>query len=183
MMAGFDVNRNATNVHRRTDSFPSKASGFTMVEIVLVMVIIVMVAAIATPRMGGYLDNRSVESLSRRIALDLAMARSEAIRRRTDVTVRFDVVNGYYEFVSITDIKTPDGIRSSYRVDFGEGAAYKAKVDLVEFEGDEPTEITYDPFGQPSGVGGVLVTSGDVSRIVKIDEDKGGAVVQKQKVR
>lgn len=65
-----------------------RARGFTMPELMAVLAIIVIMAAIASPSLGSLVDGQRVRSASSDVFTSLLRARSEAIRRNTEVTVR-----------------------------------------------------------------------------------------------
>ena len=56
----------------------SGRSGFTLIELVMVLAIIGLITAIAAPRYAASLARYRAESAARRVAADLALARREA---------------------------------------------------------------------------------------------------------
>ncbi len=60
-------------------------SGFTVVELMVVVAIIAVLAAAAAPNMGQFLAAKRAEDAARRIANDLTFARSEAVKRNAPV--------------------------------------------------------------------------------------------------
>ena len=65
----------------------ANASGFTMVEMLIVLVILAVLAAIAAPNMGALIRNQRVKTASFDVFSGLVLARSEALKRNTKVTV------------------------------------------------------------------------------------------------
>jgi type IV fimbrial biogenesis protein FimT len=65
----------------------ARASGFTMVEMLVVLVILAILAAIAAPNMGTMVRTQRVKTASFDIFSGLVLARSEALKRNTTVTV------------------------------------------------------------------------------------------------
>ena len=65
---------------------------FTLVEIVIVCVIIGIVTAIATPRIGVTLDSMAVESAAREVVNGFALGRLAALRYGS-ADVRFDTLS------------------------------------------------------------------------------------------
>lgn len=61
--------------------------GFTAIELMAVLAIASILAALAAPNMGQFLASRKVEDLARRVGEDLAFGRSEAVKRNAAVLV------------------------------------------------------------------------------------------------
>src|SRR5689334_25154051 len=66
----------------------ARSAGFTLVEVLVVMVIVGLLAAFSLPSMRRHLANADIRAVSEEMRSGLEQARSEAIRRNT--TVRFD---------------------------------------------------------------------------------------------
>ncbi len=142
-----------------------------MIELALVMVIIAFVMAVASPRVITYVENDKVRTLNRRLTLDMAMARSEAIRTKSPVTISFDADGKFYQIDSMADINTLDGMKSQYRVDLVGKNGYDAKVVNVDIGGE--TTLTFDVFGRASADGEINIVSGDAEGTVTIERGKG----------
>ncbi len=64
-------------------------TGFTLIEILVVITIIVMVFGFAMPVLGKYLSNQKLKAATGRVARVLLMARSQAITRHDKVYILF----------------------------------------------------------------------------------------------
>jgi type IV fimbrial biogenesis protein FimT len=65
----------------------ARAFGFTMVEMLVVLVILAILAAIAAPNMGAMIRTQRVKTASFDVFSGLVLARSEALKRNSTVTV------------------------------------------------------------------------------------------------
>ena len=68
----------------------SKPEGLTLIELIVVIVIIAILATIAVPGFGEMIKNNRVSSQNNELVSIITFARSEAIRRSTDVTIAID---------------------------------------------------------------------------------------------
>lgn len=64
-------------------------SGFSLVEVMIVMVTVGLLLSIAAPRMGGYFARVKADGVADQIATDLAYARSLAVRQGRPVQLRY----------------------------------------------------------------------------------------------
>ena len=66
---------------------PGNSSGFTLVELMVTVAVMVILAAIAMPSMTAMIDNGRVAGQTEELVSSLQLARAEAIRRNARVTV------------------------------------------------------------------------------------------------
>jgi len=76
--------------------------GFTMVELLLVLAIFAVLAAIAAPNMGTMIRTQRVKTASFDVFSSLVFARSEAVKRNTAVTIT-PATGGWQNGWSIAD--------------------------------------------------------------------------------
>jgi general secretion pathway protein H len=77
-----------TEVVRRAAS-----AGVTLLELLIVMSIMAIAAAIVIPLIGGGVSNSELKGAARQVAAGLRLARSEALATRQDTRVVLDLEN------------------------------------------------------------------------------------------
>ncbi len=78
---------------RQSPTQPSEA-GFSLVELLIVVALIVIMAAIALPNLSGYLRLYKIRGTAQQVAGQIQQARSKAIMGNTNRGVVFVVVDG-----------------------------------------------------------------------------------------
>ena len=81
----------------------SRRSGFTLLELVLVMVVVALIALIGFGQLHLYLDRIATRTAVRMAGSVVARARDEAIALHTPVSVRIDTVAGTLELITRSD--------------------------------------------------------------------------------
>lgn len=145
--------------------------GFSLVELIVVMVILSLMASVAVPRFANSLARRRVEFAAARIVSDLRLAQREARLASQTRTVSFDVAAGTYTLLSVADLNHP----TEYVVKLAD-PPYEATLMSVDCGGD--TEIKFDGYGVPDSGGTVVVTSRGHRITITVDATSGRASVQ-----
>jgi prepilin-type N-terminal cleavage/methylation domain-containing protein len=70
--------------------------GFTLVELLVVIVVIGVLSGIAAPNVSRMMDSYRVRAASRQLATELQYAKTKAIAENANYQVHFDVVNSRY---------------------------------------------------------------------------------------
>jgi len=70
--------------------------GVTLIELIVVMVIIAIGAALTTPNIGGWMTNYRLRSAARDLASNLRLAQIKAVSGNTTYHVVFDTANSSY---------------------------------------------------------------------------------------
>lgn len=163
-------------IRRRRRSGARRASGgaFTLIELVLVIATVAILSAIAVPRYASALARYRVDLAAKRVAADLALARSHARTNSASQLIDFSTpANGY----TLTGVPSPDGGAGGYVVRLGD-EPYKASLGEFAFGGPVATAVWFDRFGTPDGSGTVVVSSGGYQKTVVLDAVTGKAVVR-----
>ena len=124
-----------------------RQAGFTLVELLAVVTILSIVTALAAPSFTSFASNQRLRGASTDLVMTLLAARSEAIKRNTEVTVSAAVAGG--------------------SVNWGRGwtatAANGAQIDRKEvgsgfIDGSTaPEAIVFDGSGRISAMGGASI--------------------------
>lgn len=148
--------------------------GFTLVELVIVVLILGILAAVTGPRMVSAMNRAQVRAAARCVVADLERARQHAMNQAVDQPVVFDAANNAYELTGMT---LPDRVGQAYVIDLS-SSAYPAVIDSVAFgvSGVE-TGVTYNPFGRPNQGGWVYLSVNGVQQTVMVDGVAGRAVL------
>lgn len=162
------------------------ARAFTLVELVVVLCIMGVVAAIAAPRYGAAIARQRVDGAANRIASDLGYARSLARMTSSSVTVVFDPVHNRYAMPGapdpITNGPAPymvDLTLAPYRTNLVAGTAGPSGGAVAAIgSGNTTSQLSFDGYGEPTSVGWVLVNSGAWWRQVSLDSTGRASVTR-----
>lgn len=72
-----------------------KDSGFTLIELIVIIAIVAIFAAIAVPNFLSYMPKYRLNGAARQVMGDLMAARMKAVKENTTVTVKWDNANQY----------------------------------------------------------------------------------------
>jgi prepilin-type N-terminal cleavage/methylation domain-containing protein len=136
--------------------------GFTIVELLIVVVIIAIAAAMAVPLMSSA-GSLQVKSAANMIASDLEYAKSMAISRGRRYSVVFDEDAESYQIEDENGDVIAHPVRKGfdYVVDFS--ARGLGKVNIVSASFDSTVEVKFDFLGSPYDGDGGPLNSGVVS--------------------
>ena len=147
-------------------------AGFTLLELVLILVILATLGAIAAPRYANALDRYHADATARRIVADLELARATARNTSASVTVTFDPGMNTYVMTGVDSLDHP-GNNATLLLS---NAPYRSQLVSTGLGGDD--EIVFDGFGVPDIGGVVLIQCGAESRTIAVDNETGVASVQ-----
>ncbi len=122
----------------KTKPSRSRTSGFTLIEVILVLVVVVIISGISVPYFAGSYRGMKLKSSSRTINRMARYARSMAIMRETTLTVALnhETMEVFLGGVPATPTNEADGEldqdvlkRLGYTDDDGEGGSNSAGID------------------------------------------------------
>jgi prepilin-type N-terminal cleavage/methylation domain-containing protein len=147
-------------------------AGFSLLEVILVMAILVTFAAIALPRYGDALVRHEADLAARRVVTDLLQAQSYAKTTSASCTVSFSPATEQYQLIGVPSF---DGNSGDYSVDLSNDP-YEAKLVSADLGGD--SQVVFDGWGMPDSGGTIVVSSGAEQRTVVIDGGAGQVTIQ-----
>ena len=89
----------------------ARSRGFTMKEMMIVVVVIGLISALAVPSFLGYMPKLRVKSAARDIVSSMRLARSKAVSERRPYGVVFDLNSN--SIISFADTDNPSGMSYS----------------------------------------------------------------------
>jgi prepilin-type N-terminal cleavage/methylation domain-containing protein len=148
-------------------------NAFSLVELLFVIAIIAIVAAMAMPRYGRSVARYRAECAAKRVAADLALARSTAKAVSETRVVTFNTVAGSY---TLAGVKNLDHHKAQpYTVALSD-APYNAQLYYADFGGAPQAE--FDMYGAAKWGGKVIVRVGEFEQTVALSRDDGSVTVQ-----
>lgn len=147
-------------------------SGFSLIELIMVMTIISILAAIAVPRYANALARYRADAAANRIVADLNYAREYARSSSKSITVEFKDSQSTVTLGGVPGLNNPaeDWVTNIA------SEPYHARLFSVNFGGKK--NVAFNGYGDPNTGGGVKIAVGSEVRTVVLDADTGKAVVQ-----
>jgi Tfp pilus assembly protein FimT len=113
-----------------------RLSGFTFVEVTLVMIIVLMVAGLTLPRLSGTLARSRLTVAARDVAAMLRLARDVAVLSERACEVRFAPDGDYYQLVVFDKdgkrVRFDDRRRFSSMADAGDAVPSLVSADMLQ---------------------------------------------------
>jgi type IV fimbrial biogenesis protein FimT len=143
-----------------------------LLEVLLVVAIIAVFAAVAAPRYGRAAGRYRADLAARRVVADLRLAQSYAKAASAARRVSFTPATAQYQLVSVP---SPDGVAGDYTVDLS-AEPYRANVVSASFSG--ATQVVFSGWGLPNSGGTIVLSVGAERRTVAVDGTTGGISLQ-----
>lgn len=146
--------------------------GFSLFDVVMVLAIIVVLAAIAIPKYAAALSRYRVEAAARRIATDVEYAIARARTTGTDGKITFDEASDAYTVDGAPGLSDPS---QPYEVKLAE-APYHTEIVSAGFGG--LSWVAIDGYGYPKCGGSLVIRSGEAEKTVILDRYSGKVTVE-----
>lgn len=151
---------------------PRPVRAFSLVELVTMLAVLGVLAAIAVPRYGNSLARYRASAAAGRIAADVNLARTRARTSSLGQSIVFSTASNAYTLPGVAGLR---GQPSPYAVAL---SAEPYAATLVSAAFGAATTLAFDRYGQPTSGGTVVVRSGGVTKTVVVDPNTGQAAVQ-----
>lgn len=163
-----------TAMSRQSSSRPGRPDRRTtsLAEVVIVVTIMGIVAAIAQPRLVSALERDRVRRSANKLTMDLRLAQSEAIRQQQDVVVGF---NTDYDAYQVTGLAPGPDKSTDFEVHLGADPDYRTCIDAVTF--GKRLDVTFDRYGAPDNGGTVVLGIRQTRITVTVDAGTGRTTV------
>ena len=130
-----------------------KRNGFTLIELVMVMVMLTVIAAIVLPRLDFLLPQRRLKSAARSLSSLISLAYGEAVAKNKTYRLYLDSSNGKYWVTEVSELEEDEDGPTAIGIRLG------TQFELLQYEErggtvDEkaPTEPLFVPRELPPGV-------------------------------
>jgi type II secretion system protein H len=151
---------------------PCKDNAFTLIEMVMVLVIVAVVASLATPRLARAMVKYRLARAARQVVADLDHARTRARSTAKAQTVQFDPAENQIRLPGAPD---PDDPAAEYVTDLAE-EPYRTHILSAEFDSDR--EVIFSGLGECDSGGTVQIRSGDQTATVRLHASSSQAEVE-----
>jgi general secretion pathway protein H len=143
--------------HRRSSPAAARLRGMSLLEILVVLAIMGLVAAMAVPMLGPGVSSGELKAAARQLASGLRLARSEAMATRRETFLTIDIEGRRFKVAQDPkEYPLPKGVGLKL---------FTAQMDLVD---DKVGSIRFYPDGGSNG-GRITIAAGERKYEVDVD--------------
>jgi prepilin-type N-terminal cleavage/methylation domain-containing protein len=157
--------------HPRPQRSRARRTAFTIVEMLIVLLVMGILAATATPSFFRSLRHHQLESAARRVKLDVEQARHAARLKSESQSITFTGPTGYTLSSGVAGMNSA---AETYAVDLAK-APYDLESITLNLGG--PTAISFDGYGTASVGGTIVLAAGDETRTITLDNSNGDVTI------
>lgn len=167
---------------------PRFSAGYTLIEVLIVVTIMGLAAAIVVPNMlqGGSLG---VQAGARMIIADLLFAQNEAMAQQSPRRVTFNTTENSYRVQKydsatsawVLEYNPSEGAsnnQQNYEIDFNKDSRFKG-IEMVAADFGGGSSVEFDDMGNPSSGGTVRLKFEDHEYEIKVAPFTGRVTVQR----
>lgn len=154
---------------------PGNGEGFTLLELLVVVVIITVMSALVAPRMFGSMAHMNLKTSAKRVAAALRYARSRAVAEQVTYAAAFDLEKNTLKVSAAAAAGDEaaggeEGQGPSPQVySLPAGIALSTSEAFAEQRGDEALQIEFYADGNSSGGEVILTDQREKRYIVRVD--------------
>lgn len=137
---------------------------FTLIELMIVLLIVAIMAAVAAPKYAESLSSFRLQGVAQRIAADIRQARRYAQQNSSTQTINFDVATNSYTLTGINDV---DRRSRTYQFSL---ASPEYECELVSANFNSTAILSFDIYGRPVNAGTIVVRCGNLTQTLSVDE-------------
>jgi len=168
-----------TPMHTRRAPRHTPPAAFTIVEVLVVVAIVAILAAVVVPRIGSTAPAQ-LSAAAQMLSADIAYAQAESIAHSDDPrVVVIDMQNNRYHIAKSSDPSTPitePVTQQPYAVVFGQGRArHLGSVTLHGYALGGDDTVTFGPYGQVADQttpARITLAAGSTMKIIMISLDQ-----------
>ena len=147
--------------------------GLTLVELIIVVLITGILAAVALPRWSNSLNQRRLTLAAGRIAADLQHAQSTAYASSSAKVITYDTIANQYTISGLSGLESQS---AAYVVRLADDP-YRCQL-VSAFGQTGLKTLSINGFGELAAGGNIIVSCGPVTKTIVVDSVAGKVVVQ-----